>query len=242
MARNRAGKRPKGLAQLYEGVLTGIVRIRSGRQEITDSDGFRRRMDKALRDIGREGAQSGYDLRHVKDAEFALVGFLDEVVLTSDDPCRAQWVTKPFQEERFGSRDAGEEFFTRLEKIRQERDSLILADLLEIYLLCIQLGFEGRYSGQNTAELGIMAEDLLRRIQQIRGQADAISPAGTLSADGPLGHTKTWRPTRLSRTFGIAFGVVILLFLSFKLHLFSKSSVVQSVIHQAPIRLEESEL
>src|SRR5437764_1161607 len=79
---------PDRLALLYEGILTAIVRVQSGRQQIQGSDAFRAKMQSALDEIGRAAAQRGYTAEHVKEANFAVIAFLDEAVLTSNDAGR----------------------------------------------------------------------------------------------------------------------------------------------------------
>ena len=67
-------------------------------------------------------------------------------------------------------------FFEKLEQFRSRRDSPQLADILEVYLLCLLLGFEGRYSGGLRGELDSIAERVTRRIDDIRGRSGQLSP------------------------------------------------------------------
>jgi type VI secretion system protein ImpK len=105
------------------------------------------------------------------------------VVLHSKDPVRAEWERKTLQEELFGQTDAGVVFFEKLEHFRSRRDSEQLADILEVYLLCLLLGFEGRYSGGLRGELEGITQRTRMRIQDIRGQERQISPTGGLPPD-----------------------------------------------------------
>jgi len=52
-----------------------------------------------------------------------------------------------------------------------------LADVLEVYLLCLLLGFEGRYTGALRAELDNIIEKVKRRIEDIRGDSNKLSPS-----------------------------------------------------------------
>ena len=126
---------------------------------------------------------AGYDVRDVKDTHFAVVAFLDSVVLHSKDPVRAEWERKTLQEELFGQTDAGVVFFEKLEHFRSRRDSEQLGDILEVYLLCLLLGFEGRYSGGSRGELEGITQRTRMRIQDIRGRERQISPTGGLPPD-----------------------------------------------------------
>src|SRR5438046_2469852 len=76
----------ENLALLYEGLLTGIVRLQARRQHIQDGEAFRRRTKATLEDIERVAVSAGYDGHDVRETHFAVVAFLDSVVLHSNDP------------------------------------------------------------------------------------------------------------------------------------------------------------
>jgi len=175
----------ENLALLYQGLLTGIVRLQSGKQRIVDGESFRRRTKSALQEVEREATGAGYDIEDIRDTHFAVIAFLDSVVLNSNDPARAEWERKTLQEELFGQAVAGVVFFDKLERLRGRRDSERLADILEVYLLCMLLGFEGRYSGGMRADLESTVESVRRRIDDIRGRGRPLSPSGALSGEMP---------------------------------------------------------
>jgi type VI secretion system protein ImpK len=177
---------PENLALLYQGLLTGIVRVKSRRQHITDGESFRRRTKATLQEVERFAAAAGYEARDVRDAHFAVVAFLDSVVLNSGEAVRAEWERKTLQEEVFGQTDAGVVFFEKLEHFYGRRDSAQLADILEVYLLCLLLGFEGRYSGALRAELDNIVEKVKRRIDDIRGSDSRLSPSCQLPDEPAL--------------------------------------------------------
>jgi len=152
----RGGDAPQqvaSLAHLYEDLLTAIVRVQAGRVHIPDCESFRRRTKAKLQDIEQLALTGGYDGRDVQETHFAVAAYLDSVVLHSEESVRAEWERKTLQEEMFGQRDAGVVFFEKLEDFRSRRDSEQLAGILEVYLLCLLLGFEGRYSGGLRSEL-----------------------------------------------------------------------------------------
>ena len=210
----------ENLALLYQGLLTGIVRMQAGRQRITDGESFRRRTKSALQDVEREATAAGYDGEDIRDTHFAIVAFLDSVVLHSNDPARAEWERRTLQEELFGQADAGVVFFEKLERFRARRDSERLADILEVYLLCLLLGFEGRYSGGLRGDLESTVETVRRRIDDIRGRSRQISPAGGLPSEPA--RAEPVKPQQFHRFRVITLAAVIftiLLFLCLKLTL-----------------------
>src|SRR5215469_3416394 len=73
------------LALLYQRILTGIVRIQAGRQALGDLEVFRRRMKAALQEAEKEAMRAGYGPAEIREAEFAVVAFLDETILSSKE-------------------------------------------------------------------------------------------------------------------------------------------------------------
>lgn len=217
----RGRRRSDNLPLLYQGLLTGIVRVQSHRQQIPDSETFRKRTKTALHDIQRDAIAAGYDQKDIRDADFAVVAFLDSVILNSSGTTRAEWERKTLQEELFGNTDAGVVFFEKLDGLRSRRDSDELADVLEVYLLCLLLGFEGRYSGGLLAELDVIAEKTRRRIEDIRGRSPDLSPAAALPAGPPVvpPASSTWSARKFQLIAIAAGGVLLVCFLLLKWNL-----------------------
>ncbi len=210
----------ENLALLYQGLLTGIVRLQAGRQQVPDVETFRRRTRSTLQEIERAAAAAGYDGSDVRDTHFAVVAFLDSVMLRMNDAVRHQWERKTLQEELFGQTDAGVVFFEKLDQFRSRRDSAQLADVLEVFLLCLLLGFEGRYSGPLRGDLDGVIERTRGRIELIRGPRKALSPCGGLPA-GPAAEAAAPRrtPSRLSLYAAGAVLLTLACFAAFKLNL-----------------------
>jgi type VI secretion system protein ImpK len=220
------------LALLYEGILTAIVRVQTGRQQVQELEGFRTRMKQALREIASTAARKGYSAEDVQEANFAVVAFLDETVLTAD-PHATEWARKSLGEELFDQRSAGELFFKRLETLRANRDSQSLAEVLEVYYLCLLLGYEGKFAGGSKAELQLLMTNLRERIERIFGRNPEFSPDGALP-DEPVASAPAADPLdRQVKLFALAALVLaILCFVGFSLHLGSRSSDVQHAIQQ----------
>lgn len=162
--------RAENLALIFQEVLTAIVRLRSDRQEISDAESFRTRVREALKSAIQEArTRGGYQTEDIKMATLALVGFLDESVLNTRSPMFVGWSRKPLQEELFGIHMAGELFFQNIEQLLNRSDSADLADLLEVHLLCLLLGFGGRYSVGGRADLQAITRTIGERIVRIRG-------------------------------------------------------------------------
>jgi type VI secretion system protein ImpK len=148
---------------------------------------------------------------------------LDEVILASDDPSRAEWMKLPLGHDLLGQPLLGEVFFERLEGlIRSAKDASKLADVLEVYLLCLTLGFEGKYSGEAKAELHALMERTRTRIEGIRqNRGRPLSPESQLPDDVSEGVAPKPDSAVLARvTVGVAISALIL-FLAAWIHLTS---------------------
>jgi type VI secretion system protein ImpK len=223
--------RRENLALLYQGLFTGIVRIQSGRQQISNADGFRRRMKEALAEVSREAVKRNYVAEHTMETDFAVVAFLDEVILNSHDPCRNEWAQKPLQEDLFGLSVAGEMFFTRAEKLLARNETPEVADILEVYYLCLLLGFEGKYAvSGGKSELHLVTDRIRHRIAHIRGESGYFSPHGAL----PEEQVTPIRPDALLVTLkkaAVAAGASALgLLVLFWIHLLWKGTQVHDAV------------
>jgi len=220
-ARERDEVSPQGnLALYYDAILTSIVRLQASRLHIPDAETFRKRIKANLQEIEHIAVPAGYDGHDIRDTHFAVVALLDSVVLHSNDPVRNEWERRLLQEELFGQTDAGVVFFEKLAQFQSRRDSEQLANILEVYLLCLLLGFEGRYSGGMRAELDTIAERTRQRIENIRGRGRPLSPAGVLPENStPSDLPQTEQADRFRLVMFAAVALTVLFFLVFKVNL-----------------------
>ena len=171
------GSSSENLALLYQGILTAVVRLQSGRQRLGDPNSLERLVENLFKEIEREAVKLGYTKQDVEDADCVVAALLDETVQRLDETSRDQWL--PLEVKMFPQSKAGETVFERLQSVRGRRESIDLADLLEVYSLCFLLGYEGRYAGRR-AELDKLMGELQEHIERIRGRRTALSPEGNL--------------------------------------------------------------
>src|SRR5262245_10422656 len=157
------------LALLLQEAFTVAVRLRSGRNTATDSVSFRAHVKQLLAAADQRARVAGYDGESVKLAIYAYIALLDEGVLNSGQPMFADWSRQPLQEEIFGEHIAGENFFRTLQELLGRQDSDHLADVLEVFLLCLLLGCRGRYALGDPAALTSIAATVREKIQRVRG-------------------------------------------------------------------------
>lgn len=178
-------RRQQNLAFVFQELLTVGERLRSGRQPVSDSASFRAQLLAALDGSMDEARKRGYNSEDVELAAFAVVAFLDESILNLRLPIFADWPKQPLQEQRYGHHIAGEIFFQNLSKLVSRNDTHDLADVLEVYYLCMLLGFAGKYSLGGRGELYAVQQQLGEKIQRIRKTTAELSPAWQLPNDGP---------------------------------------------------------
>jgi type VI secretion system protein ImpK len=208
-----APERFENLALINQEILTATVRLRSNRQAVSDAESFRANAREALRLAEEEGRRRGYSEEEMQLARFATVAFLDESILNSRLPVFADWSRKPLQEELFGVHVAGEIFFRNLEKLFKQSDSPGLADSLEVYYLCLLLGFAGRYSISAGGELRAIRQAVGEKIRRIRGDAPEFSPSWSPGEQaGPVSRSDPW-VRRLMITAVACFALMLLLLL-----------------------------
>jgi len=228
-----ATRRRENLALAYQEVLTAVVRLRTNRQVVTDSELFRGQMREALSAADQEGRKRGYNTEQTRMATFAVVAFLDESIMNLQQPIFAQWPRKPLQEELFGVHVAGEIFFNTVQRLLGQQDADEVADVLEIYLLCLLLGFRGRYGMGGQAELRSVIDAISDKLRRIRGYTPDLSPAWAI----PPGTIRLAQPDpwvkRLMWTAAGCFALLILLFGIFKLSLNSGASELRSAPTQS---------
>jgi type VI secretion system protein ImpK len=211
--------RKENLAIFFQEVMTAIVRLRANPGSVSDSAAFRAQIRNALAIAEDAAARAEYTREDVLFAKFATVAFLDESVLNSANPALIEWVRQPLQEEMFGVHVAGEIFFRNLDKVLERADSPDTADLLEVFVLCLELGFRGRFVSSGSGETRAYIQRAIEKIRRIRGTAPPPAPAPDIA---PVKHDP-WQK-RLLVTAGALGILAIVLFAAYKLMLMSGSS------------------
>jgi type VI secretion system protein ImpK len=205
------------LVDVCSDVLTLILTLANSKNYGSPKE-LRAGIDGLFRRMEREGLSQGFSPEDLQTAKYALVAVIDETVSRSDWTGKGEWLNNPLALEYFGENIAGTEFFNKLEDIRREARKK--AGLLEVYYICLSLGFEGKYAF-NPNELVPLAAQLGRELR-------ALSPGG---AD----LSPSWRPPEeMLRAVGrqvpvwmitaILGGGLLLVFLVIKLILNSKAS------------------
>ena len=207
------------LARALQEGFTATVRLRTNRQMAPDAASFRAHIKNLITLANQQAVSAGYDRRMVKLAIHAFIAFLDESVLNSPQPMFAGWSGQPLQEEVFGDNRAGETFYNNLSHLLSSDSSPELADVLEVYALCLELGFRGRYSAGDSGEIHHLAESARQKILRIRGESAELSPLwAPPSGEHVAAARDPWLP-RLLITAGALLSLALLLYLIYALAL-----------------------
>lgn len=117
--------------------------VRKGSGDRLDKNAVLDRIQRTLASI-RAKAEGNLDLQKQYDeVEPILIYFVDDSVMSSNAPWRFQW-EPPMEEMRYGTRVGGKQFFEMLDQHLQD-GSAGATERLEIFYICIGLGFTGWY-------------------------------------------------------------------------------------------------
>jgi type VI secretion system protein ImpK len=142
-----------------------------------DPAGLRRHLLERIAEFESLAASAGISAHQISAARYLLCSFIDEVVDATPWGAGGVWAQRnllgEFHEERWG----GDKAFKLLDRLRQ--DVPVNRYLLELFYVCIVLGFEGRYRGERNgrAQLDAIADQLLETVHPARNRP----PARTLS-------------------------------------------------------------
>jgi len=142
-------------------LLALVVRLRATTMH-ADPEALRERLLERLRDFEAGARGAGVPAPKVGAARYLLCTFLDEVIAETPWGGRMRALLAEFHEEETG----GDKAFRLLERLGE--DVPANADLLELFYVCLALGFEGRYRGTARAReqldaIGERLYALLRR-------------------------------------------------------------------------------
>ncbi|MDQ3089045.1 MAG: type IVB secretion system protein IcmH/DotU [Acidobacteriota bacterium] len=152
-----------------------ILRIKAG--IVAPSNELRPQVAAMLADFEKRADRYRFNHKIVQVAKFALASFVDETVLTNNFPLRDEWEKYALQLEYFGEQLAGNKFFEKLDAMLKQIETT--QDAVEIYYVCMLLGFKGRY--------GVYEQEKLLAIMQ--KTANALVKVGKIK---PIELSPNW--------------------------------------------------
>lgn len=219
----------KDLVSLATPILEMVMRIRAG--QLVPSAAMRQTVAAWLKELETRGAQLGYKEQQLQNTKFALAAFVDETVLAGGFPVRNEWERSPLQLEYFQEQFAGVKFFERLDSLLKNAEQE--ADVIEVYYLCLLLGFKGKYhiylEDQLPGVLNNVAEHL-RRVGRLR--ESVLSPHWKRNDQpAPPQETKVpVLPAWVKMVAAISLGIVALSYLVFQFLLTNQANSIKQLL------------
>jgi type VI secretion system protein ImpK len=144
-----------------------------------DAPAMAARLQPLLAQAQQEALAIGTPEDDLRGALFAVAAWVDETLSTCDWPQAAGWQRHLLQRQFFNLSNAGVAFFDRLARLGDTQ-----ADVQEVYVLCLSMGFTGRFGhgGQGDA-VRALADIRLRAMRGVLAHASARGlPAAEVAA------------------------------------------------------------
>jgi type VI secretion system protein ImpK len=138
-------------------------------------DVLRQRISTLFQRMRDKGRDEGLAVDDLNEAMYALVAFMDEQVLRSPWPGRQQWMAQPLQLMFFQENTAGQGFFQRMQALESMPGR---EHVLQIYALCVALGFQGQYALATQGDLGVLQDRATSTATRGLPSSETLSPDG----------------------------------------------------------------
>jgi type VI secretion system protein ImpK len=190
-------------------------------------------MKAALAAAEADATRKGYTTEDVRLATFAVVSLLDESFMNAVDPHLGDWAQLSMLGELFGKRNTEDIFFQCIDRLLGGGDSPQEADVLEVFGLCLLLGYQGAYRTTGPEGVRPIVNSILNKVQSIRGPRPT-APDWAPQPDAVLHPPHDpWVRALVFGTLGALF-LAVVFFLGFKVALLSGASGLHSIAPLAP--------
>jgi len=140
----------------------------------SDAGHFLAQIRRLLDDFERDAHRHNALPEDVYAAKYAFCATVDEIILSSALPIRSAWERAPLQLLLFGEQLAGENFYQQLERVRQRGKDSVQA--LEVFYMCLLVGFQGRYALDGVEKLNYLKSSLDKEIIHLKGKRAQFAP------------------------------------------------------------------
>ena len=202
-----------------------VLRLKAG--IVAPSNELRPKVASMLNDFERRAERYRYNHKIIQVSKFALAAFVDETVLTNNFPLREQWEKSALQLELFGEQLAGNKFFEKLEAMLRQID--VTQDAVEIYYLCMLLGFKGRYAVYEQEKLLATMQETANALVKVGKIVPVELSPHWLVTDQPKPPEKRGMPiwAKITALGGLGIAVIIYLVMFIVVSQFLKEAVNQ---------------
>ena len=116
--------------------------------------------------------KGGFKQEEFDLARYAVCAWVDEKILMSTWKEKNQWLKNQLQRVYYNTTSAGSDFFMKLNKI-----NVTQKNVLEVYAICMCLGFKGRYFSDDAQDSYYLDELKLSTVMQIMGNSFKLTSA-----------------------------------------------------------------
>ncbi len=167
------GNAPQTLLDLLYDGFHALFMLKNGNGPQDNAD-FARKMAQFLDDFARGAKKHEVSADDIDASKYAFCAAVDEIMLRSQFAIRDEWSRRPLQLMLFGDQLAGENFFHRLESLRARGSAHLQA--LEVFHMCLLLGFEGKYLIEGSEKLNYLTARLGDEIASMKGRRGGFAP------------------------------------------------------------------
>jgi type VI secretion system protein ImpK len=157
---------------MYEGLFV-VFMLNNGHRP-SHAEHFKDRVRAVLGDFERGALALSATAEDVHACKFAYCALIDETMLAVPSVARDEWEQSPLQLELFGEQLAGERFFQQLEQQRSAVPPRV--QVLEVFHMCLRLGFRGQYALDGSEKLHYLTARLSDEIAHIKGKRASFAP------------------------------------------------------------------
>ena len=124
---------------------------------------FRQQVVSALQQVEKDAPANNIEPEDASQAVYALCFFMDSQVAESEWTGKSQWAMEPLGIMMQQDPEGGVNFFKRLEALREPQH-----ELREVFLVCLALGYRGRFAElpvtEQASRIGEIRQKLIRKI------------------------------------------------------------------------------
>ncbi|MDR0587928.1 MAG: type IVB secretion system protein IcmH/DotU [Burkholderiales bacterium] len=156
----------------YDGFL--MIFLLKNNHPPKNAEEFTQKIKDYFHQTEQEARSVGISDADFSEAKYAFCATIDEVILQSDFAIKDEWELRPLQLTLFGDQLAGNNFFKRLDGLRDEGASRLQA--IEIFHMCLLLGFQGKYVFEGSEKRQYFILKLTDEITRMRGHRTGFAP------------------------------------------------------------------
>jgi type VI secretion system protein ImpK len=186
-----------------------VLRLKAG--IVAPSNALRPQIASMFEDFEKRAERYRFNHKIIQVSKFALAAFVDETVLTNNFPLRDEWEKYALQLEYFGEQLAGNKFFDKLDAMLNQIE--VTQDAVEIYYVCMLLGFKGRYAVYEQEKLLATMQNTANALVKIGKIKSVDLSPNWVANDQPKPPEKRGMPVwaKIGALAGLCLGVVVYL-------------------------------